>query len=436
MHCFLRHRAGRGASLGAAAGLAVVAASYLGAWLFGVTPLPDILQAPILAALPGPVFGFLIDNLQHAGKVAEETGLVIALVALCAAAGIAVAMVSRVGAVHLGPTDLSRRRILELTPLLIGGAAFAVVVVRLLPEWYQALRPPEGGAGEVPPITPTSSFYLVSKNFRDPIVLANGWKLHVQGLVDRELVLGYADLASLPQASEIVTLECVSNPVGGRLMSTGRFEGPRLVDLLARASPKPAARHAAFRADDGYAESIPLDELRPEMLVALTLNGTPLPNKHGFPARILIPGRYGMKGPKWLESIELVDIAPRGYWEAKGWNPNALVKTTSRIDVPADGATVSGPALRLAGVAFAGLRGISRVEWSDDAGATWHPADLDPPLSQYSWRHWHTTWQPRRGLFSLTVRATDGNGALQGARPSNSFPDGSSGLHSIQVTVG
>lgn len=436
MRFFLRHRAGRGAFLGASAGLAVVAASYLGAWLFGVTPAPDLLQTPILAALPGPVFGFLIDNLQHVGKVAEETGLVIEIVALCAAVGIAVAMVPRLGAVHVGATDLSRRRILHLAPLLIGGAAFAVVLVRLLPEWYQALRPPEGGAGEVPPVTPTSSFYLVSKNFRDPIVVLNGWKLDVHGLVDRELVLAYADLASLPQASEIVTLECVSNPVGGRLMSTGRFEGPRLVDLLARASPKQAARHVVFRADDGYAESIPLDQLRPEMLVALTLNGTPLPNKHGFPARILIPGRYGMKGPKWLESIELVESALDGYWEAKGWNAGAIAKTTSRIDEPANGATVTGPTIMLAGVAFAGLRGISRVEWSDDAGTTWRSADLEPPISQFTWRLWHASWQPGRGLYTPMVRATDGSGAIQDSRPANSFPDGSSGLHTIRVTVG
>jgi len=433
---FLRRRIRRGASLGAAAGLAVVAASYLGSWLFGVTPLPDILQTPILAALPGPVFGFLIDNLQHAGKVAEETGLVIAIVALCAAVGIAVAIVPRPGAVHLGATDLSRRRILQLAPLLIGGAALAVVGARLWPEWRQALRPPEGGAGEVPPITPTSSFYVVSKNFRDPIVVSNGWKLHVHGLVDRPLDLGYADLASLRQASEIVTLQCVSNPVGGRLMSTGRFEGPRLVDLLGLARPKPAVRHVAFRADDGYTEAIPLEELRPEMLVALTLNGTPLPHKHGFPARILIPGRYGMKGPKWLESIDLVETAPGGYWEAKGWNAGATVKTTSRIDVPATGTTVTGPAIRLTGVAFAGLRGISRVEWSDDAGTTWHAADLDPPISQFSWQLWRASWQPGRGAFTLMVRATDGSGAIQDSRPANSFPDGSSGLHTIRVTVG
>jgi DMSO/TMAO reductase YedYZ molybdopterin-dependent catalytic subunit len=406
----------------------------VGAWLFGITPLPDVLQTPILAALPGPVFGFLIDNLQHAGKVAEETGLVVAIVGLGAVVGIAVVLVPR-RAVHLEATDLSRRRILQLAPLLVGGAALAVVSARLLPSWYHALRPPEGGAGEVPPITPASSFYLVSKNFRDPIVVLNGWNLRVHGLVDRELQLGHADLAAMQHASEIVTLQCVSNPVGGRLMSTGRFEGPRLVDVLSRAGPKPAARHVAFRANDGYTESIPLNELRPEMLVALMLNGSPLPNEHGFPARILIPGRYGMKGPKWLESIELLESAPGGYWEAKGWDANAIVKTTSRIDVPADGATVTGPAITVAGVAFAGLRGISRVELSDNAGTTWRSADLDPPISQFGWRLWHASWQPGGGPFTLMVRATDGSGAIQDARPANSFPDGSSGLHTIRLTV-
>jgi hypothetical protein len=320
---FLQRRIGRGASLGAAAGLVVVAASYVGAWLFGITPLPDVLQTPILAALPGPVFGFLIDNLQHAGKVAEETGLVLAIVALGAVVGVAVAIMPRHEAVHLEATDLSRRRILQLAPLVFVGAALAVVGVRLLPEWYRALRPPEGGAGEVPPITPTSSFYLVSKNFRDPIVVLNGWNLRVHGLVDRELLLGHADLASMQQATEIVTLECVSNPVGGRLMSTGRFEGPRLVDVLSRAGPKPAARHVAFRANDGYTESIPLNELRPEMLVALMLNGSPLPNEHGFPARILIPGRYLMATPP--RPVHADGASHRRKWRDPGRSPCQFV---------------------------------------------------------------------------------------------------------------
>lgn len=409
-----------------------MAASYLANWLLGLTSLPDLVQAPILAALPGPLFGFLVDSLQHTGKVAEETGVVAAFVAIGAVAGAGLAIALRLEAA----TDLSRRRILQLTPPLIGGAALAVVGARLLPEWYLAVRPPEGGAGEVPPITPTSSFYVVSKNFRDPVVVLDSWTLHVHGLVDRELHLGYADLASMPQAAEIVTLECISNPVGGRLMSTGQFEGPRLIDIVSRAHPQPDARYLSFQARDGYVEGIPHEELRPEMLVALTLDGTPLPNEHGYPARILIPGRYGMKGPKWLQAIELVASASDGYWETRGWNADAVVKTTSRIDVPADGVTVGGPVIRVAGVAFAGSRGISRVEWTDDGGTLWRRANLDQVRSEFSWRTWSASWRPQGpGDHTLTVRATDGLGAIQSEQATSSFPGGAAGLHSVRATV-
>ena len=427
-----------GAAVGAAAALAVVASSYVAAMIFGTSSLPDLLQPTLLAALPGPVFGFLIDNLQHVGKVAEETGLVSAIVAMGAVAGMLVAVTSRRAPV--GPrakaADPSRRRLLLLAPPVIGGAALAIVTARLVPEWYRALRPPEGATGEVPAITPASSFYLVSKNFRDPIVPLAGWRLRVHGLVERELFLGYPDLASMPQASEIVTLECVSNPVGGRLMSTGRFEGPRVMDLVQQARPMTAAGHVAFRANDGYSESLPLEELRPEMLIALTLNGVPLPNEHGFPARMLVPGRYGMKGPKWLEAIELVADPVVGYWEGKGWNPSAVVKTTSRIDVPADGARVSGSAIRLEGIAFAGSRGISEVDWTEDGGSTWHPAGLDAYISPFSWRLWNATWRPSRPApYILMVRATDGTGVMQDSLAISSFPGGSSGLDAIRVTV-
>ena len=425
--------------MGAAAALAVVAVSYMTAWIFGVASLPDLAQAPVLAALPGPVFGFLIDNLQHLGKVTEEAGLVISIVALGAAGG------GFVGAVMGRPStttphaaraaDPTRRRLLQLAPLAVGGAALAVVAARLLPEWYQAVRPPEGATGEVPAITPASSFYLVSKNFRDPIVVADGWKLRVDGLVERQLILGYEELKSMPQAAEIVTLECVSNPVGGRLISTGRFDGPRLLELLAMARPRAAARYVAFHANDGYTESLALADVAPEVLVALNLNGTPLPDEHGFPARLLVPGRYGMKGPKWLDAIQLVDSAPSGYWEGRGWGADAIVKTTSRIDVPADGATIKGP-VRLAGVAFAGTRGVAKVEWSADGGATWRPADLNRSISQFTWRLWEAKWQPGEpGRYTLMARATDENGNLQEGRAANSFPTGSTGLHSVTVSV-
>ncbi|MHB8588402.1 MAG: molybdopterin-dependent oxidoreductase [Candidatus Dormibacteraceae bacterium] len=217
-----------------------------------------------------------------------------------------------------------------------------------------------------------------------------------------------------------MTLECVSNPIGGRLMSTGRFDGPTLLGLLAMARPQAAARYVAFRASDGYTEWLARADLGPEVLVALNLNGSPLPNEHGFPARLLVPGRYGMKGPKWLDAIELVDNPPSGYWEGRGWSADALVKTTSRIDVPSDGATISGQPVRLAGVAFAGARGVAKVEWSADGGTSWRPADLGPSISQFSWRLWDAKWQPGGpGRYTLMVRASAEDGNLQENRATN-----------------
>ena len=417
----------------------MVAASYVAASVFGVASLPDLIQAPLLSALPGPVFGFLIDSLQHFGKVTEETGLVISIVAVGAGAGgLLAAILRRVGKFgsQAAAADPLRRQMLQLAPLAVGGAALAVVAARLLPEWYVAARPPEGAAGETPAITPSSSFYLVSKNFRDPVVVTDGWHLRIHGLVEFEQSLDYSHLRALPQAAEFVTLECVSNPVGGRLMSTGRFDGPRLLGLLAMAQPQAAARYAAFHANDGYTEWLARADIGPEVLVALKLNGSPLPDDHGFPARLVVPGRYGMKGPKWLEAIELADNPPSGYWEGKGWGADAIVKTTSRIDVPSDGATISGQPVRLAGIAFAGERGVSKVEWSADGGTTWRPADLDAPISQFSWRPWQSRWQPGGpGRYTLMVRSTDGSGNSQESAAANSFPNGSTGLHSVAVRV-
>ena len=425
--------------VGAAVALAVVAGSYLAASVFGVASLPDLVQAPLLSALPGPVFGFLIDSLQHVGKIAEETGLVISMIAVGAGAGgLAAATLRRFGKFGTQPAEADpfRRRMLKFAPLALGGLALAVVAARLLPEWYQAVQPPEGAAGEVGAVTPSSSFYVVSKNFRDPIVVTDGWRLRIHGLADLEHSLDYSQLQALPQAAEVVTMECVSNPVGGRLISTARFDGPRLLELLAMARPQSTARFVAFHSSDGYTEWLARAEVGAEVLVALKLNGSPLPDKHGFPARLLVPGRYGMKGPKWLQAIELVDHAPTGYWEGRGWGADAIVKTTSRIDVPSDGAAISGRQIRLAGVAFAGARGVSKVEWTEDGGTTWRPADLGPRISQFSWRRWEAHWQPGGpGRHTLMVRATDGSETVQESRAANSFPAGSSGFHSITVNL-
>ena len=493
-----RPAAWRGFAWGSIAGLALVALMYLASLLVGLGPLPQALSGPILAVMPGFVFGFLIDTLQHAGKVVEELGLIVAMVVGLGALGGAWAVTSRrwhfsqsalvfaaigwlvVIAILLpisgdgflglngGPTtplvwavlfavygvilqmgstsplpasaDPGRRRTIGAIPLAIGAVSIGVLAVRLVPDWYRAIfNPPEAAlSGASPEITPIANFYVVSKNFSDPFVDANSWNLTVNGLVDKPLKLNLAELRALPSVTEYVTMLCVSNNVGGDLMSTGSFSGVRLRDLLAMASPRSNGTWAAFRARDGYGESLPMSLIQgaPEVLVAYELDGAPLPEAHGFPARIVLPGHYGMKGPKWLDSIQLVDRETGGYWETQGWDHNAVVKTTSRFDVPKNGDIVKLGAITLSGVAFGGTRGISKVEYSTDGGRTWTAAEMKPPLSPLTWVLWSATWSPgTEGAYRLQVRATDGTGTTQDSTNTASYPDGAGGYHTIQVSV-
>lgn len=489
----------RGAWAGLVGGLSATAVMYVASLFTGIRSLPELLQEPILSALPGPLFGFLIDTLQHAGKVVEEAGLLVALLlaltALGAVAGflaerrslpragllagalawliVALAVLPLAGEGLLGlaggiseplvwalvfatyalvwdavssrrqpsSPDLGRRRALVLLPAGLALGSLAVIGYLKVPGWLRdVFAPPEAGlVGPVPEITPVANFYVVSKNFQDPVVSVSGWALRVTGLVERQLHLDYAALKALPGVTETVTLECVSNNVGGNLMSTGTFTGVPMRDLLAMAVPRPTAAAAAMKARDGYSESIGLKMVQdaPEILVAYAVAEQPLPVKHGFPARVLIPGRYGMRGPKWLDEIELVESDGAGYWEGQGWDHQAVVRTTARFDIPHDGAVVRSGTIGLAGVAFAGVRGVQTVEWSADGGRTWAAANLRPPLSSLSWQLWDTNWTPPgEGAYTLQVRARDGSGELQTAQTAPSFPSGATGYHTIRVNVG
>ncbi|TAM62498.1 molybdopterin-binding oxidoreductase [bacterium] len=292
-------------------------------------------------------------------------------------------------------------------------------------------------ASLTPALTPNRDFYVISKNFLDPVVDARSWSLRIQGpLVADPVTLSYEQLRALPSRSEYVTLECISNDVGGHLMSTARWTGVPLRDLLRHAGMRDAARWVAFTCADGYVESLPLEQaLEPTTLVVYLMNGEPLPSKHGFPARIITTGRYGMKNPKWLRTIEPVQAPVEGFWEKQGWSTEALVKTTSRIDLPTEHQRVT-PDLTFGGVAFAGTRGIKRVELSTDGGATWLPAELERPLSPYTWTLWYLTRQARRGSqVSALVRATDGTGAVQTAASTASYPAGSTGYDARRFSV-
>src|SRR5207237_6621435 len=212
------------------------------------------------------------------------------------------------------------------------------------------------------------------------------------------------------------------NEVGGNLISTAVWRGVRLKDVLARAGLKPGVAELVFKSTEGYSDSIPLAKAGEDTtLVVFGMNGVALPQEHGFPARIIVPGIYGMKNVKWLTSVTAIDHHYRGYWEIRGWDDVARVKTESRIDVPASADSVHLPA-KLAGVAWAGDRGIAKVEVSDDGGTTWRPAVLKRELSPVAWRLWAADISPGTGPSRVLDRATDGTAQVQTAAPHEPQP--------------
>ncbi len=286
-----------------------------------------------------------------------------------------------------------------------------------------------------PEITPTSEFYTVDINLVKPRVDHVTWRLKIGGLTQRPYELTYRQLQDDFEVVEMAhTLSCISNEVGGDLVSTAVWRGVRLKGVLERAGMAPGVVDIVLRSAEGYSDSIPLPKaLEDTTLVVFGMNGRALPVSHGFPARIIVPGIYGMKNVKWLTAIEPTDHDYRGYWMVRGWSDEARVKTQSRIDVPAG--AVSTPAIA-GGVAWAGDRGILAVEVSEDDGRTWRPAVLKRELSSVAWRLWAAELPPRRGSRRvLAVRAVDGTGEVQTARRARPHPDGASGYHRVHFEV-
>ncbi|HVD13162.1 MAG TPA: molybdopterin-dependent oxidoreductase [Actinomycetota bacterium] len=292
--------------------------------------------------------------------------------------------------------------------------------------------------GLTPEITLNRLHYTVDESIIDPVVDAQDWELVVDGLVGQPLRLRYADLMAMAAVEQYVTLQCISNYVGGDLVSTAKWTGVALADVLARAGGvSDRAVRVAFHAVGGYTDSLPVaTAMARTTLVAYGMNGTSLPRAHGYPARIIAPGIYGMKNVKWLQRVEVVDYDYRGYWQrTDGWDNVATIKTASRIDVPAELAAVRG-ATTLAGLAWAGDRGIKAVEVSLDGGHTWQRAVLRRELARAAWRQWRLPWQPATsGKVLLKVRAVDGRGQVQTGDEAPPHPSGASGYHQIEVVV-
>jgi DMSO/TMAO reductase YedYZ molybdopterin-dependent catalytic subunit len=329
---------------------------------------------------------------------------------------------------------LQRRRVVRG----IGYSVLAVGVYDMarsrLGSWLNAgAGRVRNGTGEFPnlnnlalEVTPTKDFYVVSKNAFDPEVDAERWRLEITGLVESPLTLSYDEVKSLPAVEQYATLCCISNEVGGDLIGNALWRGVRLKDLFERAGLKPGVVDIALHASDGYTDSISLARaVQDGTLLVYEMNGEPLKPEHGYPLRLLVPGIYGMKNVKWITGLEAIDYDLKGFWQRRGWDDRAEYKTMSRIDAPAS--TIKGEA-EIAGIAFAGDRGISRVEVSTDGGASWEAAEIKPALSPYTWVLWHKRWTPpQTGKHRLVVRATDGRGNLQTSQYAPPDPSGSSG---------
>ena len=362
---------------------------------------------------------------------------------------------------------------LGLGRLLSGGSQAASAPKKLKVPDEPAAKPSHGGDGkdgggkeavkhetlpEVPAdasinapgmpkvLTPASSFYLIDAALTSPRVNVDDWKLSLKG-VPNPVEFSYKDLQGMSTLESDVTLSCVSNPVGGGLVSNGRWTGVLLSDVLkeagvSRENITRASQQLVGRSVDGWTAGFKTDIALDgrEALVAFGLNGSELPVKHGYPVRLVVPGLYGyVSATKWLSEIELTSWDFDAYWIQRTWTKEGPVKTQSRLDTVGGGQTLQAGRIHVGGVAWAPHRGIDKVEVSTDSGETWNEARLASQLDPDTWRQYVYQWDAGPGTYTLQVRATDGEGVLQTAveRPPHGGggTDGAQGYHTVEVTV-
>lgn len=348
----------------------------------------------------------------------------------------------------------SRRAFLRGAGAVLGLAALAAGVGRVLVESGKRLA---AGRGEVvlpsaadalapvptaaelgvpdltPIIVPNTDFYRIDTAFSVPRVDIQDWVLTLKGRVDRPYSLSYYDLLDMRMVERDITLSCVSNQIGGDLVGNARWLGVPLSEILTRAGVRSDAEQIVGRSVDDFTVGFPIEAAFDgrEALVAVGMNGEPLPFEHGFPARLVVAGLYGyVSATKWLSEIELTGWDDfDAYWIPRGWAKEAPIKTQSRIDTPRRAERVPPGPRMVAGIAWAPTRGISKVEVRLGEDAPWVEAQLSEPLSINAWVQWQVPWDPRPGLYELTVRATDGDGVLQDERRRPAPPDGATGWH-------
>jgi DMSO/TMAO reductase YedYZ molybdopterin-dependent catalytic subunit len=465
---------------GVGAGVLAVGADYLAHALFAVPLLPEQAAFLLLKVLPLSTFENLLKTLGVLARPLLLLGATVVIIALYAAAtllsarlfpriyvAVVTVLAAVVGAVvaivAFSPGDSAigvavevvllsvtiplvdrvldslasagtvneDRRIL-LRNLFYGAVGIAVLGIGYVNvrRFITALAITEGTRAGTE-ITNVNDFYEVEKDLGGPTVVdASTWRLNLPA---RSLT--YQELLALPAIQLELTLECISNDIGGTLIGNGMWNGPRVSDVLALTTVPSDAVWMLMESADGYTESFRLSELTPDHLLATHLNGAPLTVAHGFPARFIFPGHYGMKQPKWVTRIRFSTTDQPGYWENNGWDERAIVKTMSRIDRPADGSAQAAGSVQFAGIAFAGSRRINSVELSWDGGRAWQPAVLQAEFSPYAWRFWQLTTSLAAGHYNVSVRARDGEGTLQTSKAAGTLPNGADGYHTITLDL-
>jgi DMSO/TMAO reductase YedYZ molybdopterin-dependent catalytic subunit len=353
----------------------------------------------------------------------------------------------------------ARRRFLAGTILVGAGSVAAAVTGQLLASASSAVDtareklklppatkptpgPPPGAdlhiEGLTPYVTSNDDFYRIDTALQVPMIDPAAWTLRITGMVQNPIQINYAELTAKPLVEHLTTLTCVSNEVGGDLAGNALWLGYPIRELLAEAKPLAGADMVLSESHDGWTASTPLSALTDpnrEAILAIGMNGQPLPIEHGFPVRMVVPGLYGyVSATKWVTSLRVTTYAEdQAYWTPLGWSPHGPIKLASRIDVPRKSTIDSGTVV-VAGVAWAQHTGISAVEVQVDQSA-WQRAQLAETSGPDTWRQWRFEWPATSGTHTLTVRATDANGMIQIAEVAPPAPDGATGYHSIKVKV-
>ncbi|MGO4784329.1 molybdopterin-dependent oxidoreductase [Cryobacterium sp. W22_MBD10_FK3] len=426
-----------------AAGLVALVAALTRA---GASPFDAV--PPVLAMVVAALVLSMLTRRLHASRAPAEAA---------AAASVDPGRTASVTPAAASRAAVDRRRFLAYTGVSAGAGVLAALGGQLLTAGSRAADaartlftlptpatpgvPVAAGAsfdidGLSPIITPNAEFYRIDTALSVPRIDPSTWTLKISGLVENEVEIDFAELLALPLEESTTTLACVSNYVGGDLIGNAVWLGYPIRELLARAKPLADADMVLSRSEDGWTASTPLEALTDDRnsILAVGMNGDPLPLEHGYPVRMVVPGLYGyVSATKWVTELVVTRFDEEtAYWTTRGWSEKGPVKLSSRIDVPrgdAEAGTVT-----VAGVAWSQHVGVSAVEVRVDDG-DWNAATLADAISADTWRQWRWDWPATSGSHTLTVRATDANGEVQTSKTADVVPDGATGLHSISLSV-